>query len=121
VLPPWNEHGPRAALRSDGALPAWQLALEEPTNRERGLMLREAISTTHGGAIRFAWARGDVSLFPTAELRRAITDAIEIDGPASLQYEPAEGYLPLRAWIAAHLRAAGIDLDDEDVVITSGA
>jgi DNA-binding transcriptional MocR family regulator len=72
--------------------------------------------------VPFAWARGDVRLFPIAELRRSIAEAIAEDGPAaSLQYAPGEGHPPLRDAIAEYLRQLGLDVTADDILVTAGA
>jgi GntR family transcriptional regulator/MocR family aminotransferase len=122
VAPPWSSTGPKPSRRSAERLPSWQLGLDAPVSAERARMLREATRTQReDGAIPFAWARGDVTLFPAVELRRAIADAIDHDGAASLQYEVVEGHPALRSWIAENLRGTGMTVDLDDVVITAGA
>ena len=121
VAAPWAPVGPRAAGPPAASLPRWQAAIERAAAPERERMMRESVRSDGDALIAFAWARGDVTLFPTVELRRAIADAIENDGPASLQYAPTEGYRPLRGWIGAHLRLSGVEVDDEDVIVTAGA
>jgi GntR family transcriptional regulator/MocR family aminotransferase len=104
-------------------VPSWQGRIGAlPVHVERNRMLREAVrSHRHDGVVPFAWARGDVRLFPSAEFRRVLADAIERDSPASLQYGPSEGHPPLRAAIAAYLRQIGVAATTDEVVITAGA
>jgi GntR family transcriptional regulator/MocR family aminotransferase len=120
VAAPWASSGPRASRLAGARLPRWQAAIGPAGSATRSRMMRES-ARSDAGVVTFAWARGDVTLFPTVELRRAIADAIENDAPPSLQYEQSEGYRPLRSWIAAHLRLAGVELDDDDVIVTAGA
>jgi DNA-binding transcriptional MocR family regulator len=111
---------PRPAVE----LPEWQRRLESlQVHEDRNRMLREATRAhSPSGMVPFAWARGDARLFPIAELRRMIAEAIEEDGPAaSLQYAPSEGHAPLRSSIAEYLREIGVDARVDDVVITAGA
>jgi 2-aminoadipate transaminase len=121
VATPWSPAGPHAPGPVAARLPSWQSGLGREGSAERERMMRESARSNASGLVTFAWARGDVTLFPTVELRRAIADAIENDGPPSLQYEQSEGYGPLRSWIAAHLRLAGVELADDDVIVTAGA
>ena len=105
-------------------VPDWQRRLEHlRVHGDRNRMLREATPTMYSSrTVPFAWARGDARLFPLAELRRAIAEAIEEDGPAaSLQYAPSEGHPPLRSAIAEYLRTTGVDARVDDVVVTAGA
>jgi DNA-binding transcriptional MocR family regulator len=121
---------PRAPLPSISQPPAelsppdWQRRLEGMrVHADRNRMLREAMRIHRSAdVVPFGWARGDVRLFPIAELRRTIAEAIEEDGPAaSLQYAPSEGHAPLRSAIAEYLRQLGVDARVDDVVITGGA
>src|SRR5262249_20502559 len=50
-----------------------------------------------------------------------LADAVDLDRPASLQYERTEGYLPLRDEVARYLRQLGVDAGPDDVLITAGA
>lgn len=59
-------------------------------------------------------------LFPTEALEAAFARALR--SPASaLQYGWPEGTPDLRTWIAARLRARGVAVDPEDVIVTAGA
>ncbi len=84
--------------------------------------IMELIKTTAGGSyISFASGLPDPALFP-ADTLRAITDAVLTrDGRAALQYGPAEGYPPLRDWVAQRLRDRGLPATPEHVLITSGS
>lgn len=59
-------------------------------------------------------------LFPTEALKAAFARALR--SPASaLQYGWPEGTPDLRAWIAGRMRARGVAVDPEDVIVTAGA
>lgn len=74
-----------------------------------------------GDYISFASGLPDPALFPT-DLLRGVTDRVlSEDGAGALQYGAAEGYAPLRAWIAERLRERGIAARPENVLITSGS
>ena len=73
------------------------------------------------GIISFAGGIPDPALFPAeaaAEAyRRALTDAPKV----ALQYSVSEGYLPLREWIAGHMRTLGAPAEPDNIIITSGS
>src|SRR5262249_56693082 len=60
-------------------------------------------------------------LFPTQPLSRAMSDVLERDGAAAMQYSTTEGWRPLREWIANRMRTQGIGATADRVLITSGS
>lgn len=62
-------------------------------------------------------------LYPLAELKRFIVEAIDADGGEAFDYQEAGGYAPLRAAIAARVSAesGGRPVDPADLHIVSGA
>jgi len=85
--------------------------------------IMELIKTTAGGRyISFASGLPDPALFPIEALAEITQDTLAKDGRAALQYGPAEGYPPLRAWVADTLRARGLsDATPDHVLITHGS
>jgi 2-aminoadipate transaminase len=74
-----------------------------------------------GDYISFASGLPDPSLFP-ADLLRVVTDRVlTTDAAGALQYGPAEGYPPLRAWVAERLRTRGFAANPENILLTSGS
>src|SRR5262249_24519390 len=72
--------------------------------------IMELIKTpASGDYISSAGGLPDPSLYPFDALRAIADEILVTDGRAGLQYGPAEGYPPLRAWIAERLRARGLD------------
>lgn len=59
--------------------------------------------------------------FPRADLARSFLHVVSQPRAGALQYGWPEGAAPLRAWIAARLRARGADVGPGDVIVTSGA
>ncbi len=71
--------------------------------------------------LSFAGGLPAPELFPARELAAAY-EAVLRDSPgAALQYGVTEGYLPLREWVAARLRAQGVPASSETVVVVSGS
>ncbi|WP_170343399.1 PLP-dependent aminotransferase family protein [Ruegeria arenilitoris] len=74
------------------------------------------------GIISFAGGIPDPALFPAEAFAHAFQQALGADSRAqALQYSVSEGYMPLREWIAGHMRQIGIDCGPDDVLITSGS
>ena len=72
-----------------------------------------------GEYISFASGLPDPTLFPIEELSEAAENVLRTAG--ALQYGPAEGYPPLRDWVAERLRARGFTATAENILLTSGS
>jgi 2-aminoadipate transaminase len=59
--------------------------------------------------------------FPMAAFRRATETVLRRQGNSALQYQPIEGFGPLREAVAAYLGSRGTPVRGEDVLICSGA
>ena len=71
--------------------------------------------------ISFAGGLPAPELFPVEEISRALQEVLASQGGPALQYGVTEGYVPLREWIAARLRARGTASSSEQVLITTGS
>ena len=60
-------------------------------------------------------------LFPIEAFREATETVLRTDAESALQYGPAEGFLPLRAFLAERLARKGIATRPEEVLITNGS
>jgi 2-aminoadipate transaminase len=84
--------------------------------------IMELLKTTAAGDyISFASGLPDPDLYPVDSLRAIADEILTADGRAGLQYGPAEGYPPLRAWVAERLRARGLIATPEHILITHGS
>ncbi len=83
----------------------------------------ELLKTTAGGNYTsFASGLPDPELYPTAALSGIAEEVLAEDGRMALQYGPAEGYPPLRAWIVERMRQRGLaDATPEHILITHGS
>lgn len=82
----------------------------------------ELIKTTAAGDyISFASGLPAPSLFPVETVRDLADQVLTRDGRAALQYGPAEGFAPLRAYVAEMLRSRGLRLTPEQVLVTTGS
>jgi 2-aminoadipate transaminase len=88
---------------------------------ERGddLLSRLTQSATED-SISFVAARPDSNLFPVAELAQCCQTVMKREGPELLQMGPSDGYPPLKAALVEMLRAEGLAIKDENLVITGG-
>jgi len=71
--------------------------------------------------ISFAGGLPDASLFPTQILAELAEKVIREHGQVALQYAPTEGLLPLREKVASSLRAKGIEVGADQILITHGS
>ena len=75
------------------------------------------------GLISFAGGVPDSRLFPAdliADAHRSILEDPKRSAVA-LQYSQSEGYVPLREWIAGHMRAKGVACGIENILVTNGS
>jgi 2-aminoadipate transaminase len=71
--------------------------------------------------INFASGLPDAAGFPVDALRDATAAVLAEDWRAGLQYGEAEGYRPLREWVAADLTRRGVPTSVNQVLIVSGS
>lgn len=72
-------------------------------------------------AINFASGLPDPAGFPVEALREGAAAVLADDWRAGLQYGEAEGYRPLREWVADDLTARGVPTGSDEVLIVSGS
>jgi DNA-binding transcriptional MocR family regulator len=100
----------------------WQKKYCERVNNMYGSMTRQLMHLiadpeviSFGGGLP-AW-----DLFPVEQVKLVTNEILEDDGPAILQYGTSEGYKPLREAVAKRYRSKGINISEENVLITCGA
>ena len=71
--------------------------------------------------INFASGLPDPVGFPVERLREISAQVLAEDWKGGLQYGEAEGYRPLREWVAADLVQRGVPTAAEQVLITNGS
>jgi 2-aminoadipate transaminase len=71
--------------------------------------------------INFASGLPDPAGFPIERLREISAQVLAEDWKGGLQYGEAEGYRPLREWVAADLAGRGVQTAPEQVLITNGS
>jgi DNA-binding transcriptional MocR family regulator len=71
-------------------------------------------------SISFVTARPDEKFFPVAELSNCCQTVMRREGPELLQFGPSDGYPPLKKAVLEMLRAEGLAVKDENLLITGG-
>jgi 2-aminoadipate transaminase len=85
-------------------------------------VIREILKVTEKpGIISFAGGLPSPQTFPIDAMRQACERVLRDDGQAALQYAASEGYGPLREWVAQDLRKQGMQVNPDQVLITTGS
>lgn len=71
--------------------------------------------------ISFAGGLPAPELFPIEALKRASLEVLEQQGQMALQYGPTEGYEPLREKIVERMKKVYVDVNLDQVLVTSGS
>ncbi|MBK9124694.1 MAG: PLP-dependent aminotransferase family protein [Chloroflexi bacterium] len=96
---------------------AYTLSAEAHT-LERSVMRDLLKRASIPGVISLAGGLPDSALLPAADIADCVAAVLRREGGAALQYRPM--FEPLRAWIADHMRRRGVDVQPENIFITSG-
>jgi len=100
----------------------WEQRFADRAGRISSSVIREILK--HSSApdvISFAGGLPSPDVFPVEEFKRACEIVLDEAGPASLQYTPTEGFVPLREVIVEHMASYGIHTKVENVQLTSGS
>lgn len=85
-------------------------------------VIRELLKLTEEpDIISFAGGLPAPEVFPVKEFHEACDYVLEHFGPQALQYSTTEGYLPLREMIARHTARYSVQVDADNILITSGS
>ncbi len=82
---------------------------------------RPPVASGHPNPIDFATLVPDEDLFPVEAFRKVLDTVLRREGKTLLQYGPAAGLPPLRAYIAERLRERGVEAGAENVLIVNGS
>lgn len=100
----------------------WEHRYAQRTQRMKGSAIRELLKFTQmPDVISFAGGMPAPEAFPVKEFKEACIKVLDEKGPESLQYGPTEGYMPLREMIARHTAQYQIQVESENILITSGS
>lgn len=83
-----------------------------------GIMLEIAAK---GGLISFAGGLPNPASFPVEEIKAASNKVLDTKGSYALQYNSADGYEPLREFIANRYKKQGVNINADDIIITNGS
>jgi len=84
--------------------------------------IREILKLTEQkDVISFAGGLPAPELFPVEGIRRACQDVLQNQGPQSLQYSLSTGIRPLKQFLAQRLKNRGIDITEDNLLITGGS
>ena len=81
----------------------------------------EATVPAVGDTIDLARLAADPDLAPAEELRRSVKSVLVRQGGAALDYADPAGWPPLREAVSARLRAHGVAVGPDEILITAGA
>jgi len=88
----------------------------------KGSAIRELLKLTEQPEIiSFAGGLPAPELFPIEEMKKVCTEVLEEGGRSALQYSTTEGFMPLRKIISQRMKASGVEVDAENILITSGS
>lgn len=91
-------------------------------SRMKASDIRELLKLTQNPTIiSFAGGLPAEELFPVKELREISEKILKEYGGKALQYSTTEGHLPLRMAIANRMKKLGIDMTEENILITNGS
>ena len=115
---------PPAEGRSAGqgtAVIDWQARSHDPVGAVAGTERPREPEATNGGLIDFARLAADPDLAPEEDLRRSVSKTMIGCGAEVLDYAEPAGWRPLRETVARRLRAHGVAVGCEEILITNGA
>jgi len=100
----------------------WDHRYAQRTQRIGSSAIRELLKLTEKpDIISFGGGMPAPDVFPIKEFREACERVLIDYGALALQYSATEGYLPLREQIARHTSRYHIEVNPENILITSGS
>jgi len=85
-------------------------------------IIREILKVTEKpGILSMAGGLPSADTFPVEALKAACDTVLSKNPREALQYSSSEGYAPLRDWVAHRVSALGVEVDPEQVLITTGS
>ena len=100
----------------------WFSRLATRARRMTSSAIRELLKVTERpDFISFAGGFPAPELFPIEQINATIQRILTTEGATALQYSATEGYRPLREHVAARLRAQGVPVTVDNVLITTGS
>jgi 2-aminoadipate transaminase len=109
-------------LEATAAETPWSDRFAQRTLGLTSSTIRELLKLTEqADLISFAGGLPAPEVFPLAEVQAAARRVLEEQGGLALQYGPTEGYKPLRELLVRHMSRYGIEVEVDNVLVTSGS
>ncbi len=100
----------------------WETKYCDRVSHMYGSMTRQLMHlTADPEVISFGGGLPAWDLFPVETVREIVTEILDGDGPAILQYGTSEGYEQLRSAVARRYAQRGFQIDKDNVLITCGS
>ena len=100
----------------------WDHRHAQRVQRMSSSVIRELLKLTNDPEIiSFAGGLPAPSVFPLEEFKRAAIKVLDDSGSTALQYGSTEGFEPLREWIVEYSAKSGININPNNVMISSGS
>jgi 2-aminoadipate transaminase len=100
----------------------WDYRYAQRTHKMKASAIRELLKITEQpDMISFGGGFPAEDVFPVEEFKRACNYVLDHHGPAALQYGGTDGYVPLREMISRHTNNIGINVNINNILITSGS
>lgn len=100
----------------------WDHRYAQRTQRMKGSAIRQLLKLTElPDIISFGGGMPAPEIFPVDEFKEACIRVLENNGRVALQYGSTDGYTPLREMIARHSTRYGLDISENNILITSGS
>jgi 2-aminoadipate transaminase len=100
----------------------WDHRYAQRTQRMASSAIRELLKLTEvPDIISFAGGLPAPDVFPVEEFRQACERVMRDHGAQALQYSTTEGFVPLREMIARHTSRYGIEINANNILITTGS
>jgi 2-aminoadipate transaminase len=100
----------------------WEDRYALRTKKMKSSAIRELLKLTDNPEIiSFAGGLPAPKVFPVKEFQEACNRVLENHGKKALQYGTTEGYIPLREMIARHTAQYGLEVNIDNILITSGS
>ncbi|WIT13800.1 PLP-dependent aminotransferase family protein [Paucibacter sediminis] len=85
-------------------------------------IIREILKVTEKpGILSMAGGLPSADTFPVEALKAACDKVLSENAKEALQYAASEGFAPLREWVAKRVASLGMQVDPDQVLITSGS
>jgi len=100
----------------------WEYRYANRTQRMGSSVIRELLKLTEQpDIISFAGGLPAPEVFPVKQFKEACISVLDTCGGQALQYGTTEGYRPLRDMIARHTARYSVNINAENILITSGS